>query len=718
MNKRQMGKMMRGAFTLSALSLSAADLTLVGDGTAVWNRSTANWKDANGQETRYADGDNVTIGGEDFTGVAVTLGAEWLDPGNVVFSNEQEIVLSSAENKFGFGSNTKSLSKWGGGTLRLKPMWNYNVCDWHVYGGLLTTEDAWCGDNTTFGHRDKDVTIHVHDGATLENPGPGALGGANDTAEAEDRAVSVTVHAGGMFRPGKTGTYDYPFSAVKDLVFDGGSFDFSKRGYWEQGLLKVTRTLAFGGSTPYTLNQPSGNSGKIAFAASRQTELYVADMTGDDAADVTISTENVGRMKEASVVGVRKTGPGTLRWNAKIHNSYNRGDWVGWLGLNGKITVEEGRLVLANAANAMEGDLEVSGGELWLGEERGGFVATDTHATYAGNLQVAGREIVASGTGRLVLPKLFMFGGEPTAEDVTPDAVTFVARDNGEIHIDVPGNTGDYAGCAVFPNLRLEGNGRFVVNGNGYWSKGAVTVLGTFAFAGTTPVTVAANSRQSDMMSLNSSSGTTFDVADITGDSAADVVFRRPIGRTKAQTDAGRTVGFRKTGPGTLELAYDISGLGAAGLSEVNGTLQIAVGAVQVAGNGKCICRMGVEVAAGAFVQPGAEERRYEVARLAVAEGGGFRVKPGDRGTLFVTGKLELPANGICDIYVPDGESGTDLKTTFLTVKDETEVVSPADFSGWTFTVNGRATVEEWKISRKGNRFAVRPVKGLCLLIR
>ena len=325
MNKRQMGKMMRGAFTLSALSLSAADLTLVGDGTAVWNRSTANWKDANGQETRYADGDNVTIGGEDFTGTAVTLGAEWLNPGNVVFSNEQEIVLSSAENKFGFGSNTKSLSKWGGGTLRLKPMWNYNVCDWHVYGGLLTTEDAWCGDNTTFGHRDKDVTIHVHDGATLENPGPGALGGANDTAEAEDRAVSITVHAGGMFRPGKTGTYDYPFSAVKDLAFDGGSFDFSKRGYWEQGLLKVTRTLAFGGSTPYTLNQPSGNSGKIAFAASRQTELHVADITGDDAADVTISTENVGRMKEESVVGVRKTGPGTLRWSAKIHNSYNKG---------------------------------------------------------------------------------------------------------------------------------------------------------------------------------------------------------------------------------------------------------------------------------------------------------------------------------------------------------------------------------------------------------
>ena len=74
MNKRQMGKMMRGAFTLSALSLSAADLTLVGDGTAVWNRSTANWKDANGQETRYADGDNVTIGGEDFTGTAAPNG--------------------------------------------------------------------------------------------------------------------------------------------------------------------------------------------------------------------------------------------------------------------------------------------------------------------------------------------------------------------------------------------------------------------------------------------------------------------------------------------------------------------------------------------------------------------------------------------------------------------------------------------------------------------
>ena len=101
MNKRQMGKMMRGAFTLSALSLSAADLTLVGDGTAVWNRSTVNWKDANGQETRYADGDNVMIGGEDFTGVAVTLGAEWLGRARRVRSNGETFVCGRIRGRKG-----------------------------------------------------------------------------------------------------------------------------------------------------------------------------------------------------------------------------------------------------------------------------------------------------------------------------------------------------------------------------------------------------------------------------------------------------------------------------------------------------------------------------------------------------------------------------------------------------------------------------------------
>ncbi len=603
---------------------------------------------------------------------------------------------------------------------------NNNTCDWHVYGGRLTTADEWIGGvYCTFGNPSKGVTIHVYDGATLENPSNCALGNDGDTAEAEDQAVNVTVHAGGTFRPGKTGSHDYPFSTVKDLVFDGGSFDFTKSGYWGKGLLKVTRKLAFGGSTAYTLNRPNGNAGKIAFAASRQTEINVADITGDDAADLTITTENIGRMQEASVVGVKKTGAGTLLWSAKIHNSYHlvndKGEktgWAGWLGLNGKISVEAGKLILANAANAMEGDLEVSGGELWLGAERGKYASSDTRATYAGNLQVEGREIVASGTGKLVLPQLFMFGGEPTAEDVTPDAVTFVARDSGEIHIDVPGNTGDYNGCAVFPNLRLEGDGKLVVNGNGYWSKGAVAVLGTFAFAGATPVTVAANSHQCDMMSLNSSSGTTFDVADITGDGAADVFFKLPIGLTKVQAEAGKVVGFRKKGAGTLCLAFDVSGLGAAGFANLNGTASVDEGALQYA----CDLRhMDFAVAAGAYLQPCAEarEKPFELKSLTVAADGGFRVVPGDGGVLRVTGKLVLPQKGIIDIAAADETDAESLKVTFLSVADGAEVEAPADFSGWTFTVNGTTPpTGNWKIVRKGNRFIAKVARGFLFTIR
>ena len=84
--------------------------------------------------------------------------------------------------------------------------------------------DEWIGDNNTFGNTAKDWTIHVYDGATLENPNNKAMGYSGDTATDEDHAVNVTVHSGGTFRPGQTGTYGYPFSTVKDLTFDGGAF--------------------------------------------------------------------------------------------------------------------------------------------------------------------------------------------------------------------------------------------------------------------------------------------------------------------------------------------------------------------------------------------------------------------------------------------------------------------------------------------------------------
>lgn len=707
-----------GTVLFVSANLLAADLEFVGTESATWDHTTANWTNATGAAVAFSDGDNVTIG-RAFTGSSLTLG-DWLKPSDVVFDNAQDITLGKTGNG-AFAGTTKSLTKRGSGTLRLKSMWNYNACDWHVYGGTLAAADEWVGDNNTFGDTSQNVTIHVHDGATLEEPSNKTLGYDGDTAEAENHAVNVTVYAGGLFRPGRTGQYEYPFATVKDLAFDGGAFDFTKQGYWGKGLLKVTRKLAFDGSTPYVLNRPSGNAGKIAFAASRATEICVADITGDESADLTISTENIGRITESAVVGLTKTGAGTLLWNAKIHNSYDRGDWAGWLGLNGPITVTAGKLILANAANEMAGRLEVSGGELWLGADQGRewFVPTNTCFTYAGNLQVEGREIVASGTGKLILSKLCMFGADPPAEGATPGPVTLVACENGEIHIDTPSSTGDYNGYVVIPNLRLEGAGRLVVHSGGYWSKGAVSVLGTFAFAGSTPVTVAANQKKCDMMTLNGNSGTTFNVADITGDGAADAIVRLPMGRTGEQKNAGTVVGFHKTGAGTLCLAFDVSGLGAAGLDGLNGTLAIDAGTLQYACD---LRKMSFAVAAGAFLQPCAEarEKPFTVMGLTVAEGGGFRVAVGDKGRIHVTGSLVLPTTGVCDIHVPSDASAEGLKATFLSVAEDATVDAPADFSGWTFTVNGSPSPAglDWKISRRGNQFVVRPARGLYLMVR
>ena len=58
--KRNMKRLTLMAAMLCA-GLSAGDLVWTGSASATWDKSTANWTNANGVAVAFADGDNVTI---------------------------------------------------------------------------------------------------------------------------------------------------------------------------------------------------------------------------------------------------------------------------------------------------------------------------------------------------------------------------------------------------------------------------------------------------------------------------------------------------------------------------------------------------------------------------------------------------------------------------------------------------------------------------------
>lgn len=726
----------------------AADLTLTGSGTVKWNRTDAVWKNSAGDLQTYTDGDNVLIGGTEFSGEIVQLDT-WLNPGHVVFSNEQEIALTQTKSDCSWGSQTKSLSKWGPGVLRLKAQWNYNRCPWHVYQGTLSFVNGWSGEGRYCGDTQNGLSpmIYVHDGGTLENPSSGGLGAAG--AADEDNCASVTVYTNGVFRPGWE-TYAYPKTVLKDLIFDGGTFDSSRRGSWGWGLLKVTRKLAFKGVTPYAISF-GGQDAKLMFAASRQTKIDVDDITGDAEADVTFNDSWIGRGSETSVVGFQKTGSGTLVFKKEIYHSLEN-NARGWLGLTGPIGVDAGVLRFESEKNAFTGRVEVTGGTLELGAGISTFTKpTDPACSHIGSL-VSPREVVASGDGRIVFRHRYMFDALSTEGNEPVNQIFFVARDGGELHIGREGMT--TKAQVTFPNLWLDG-GSVVLQGDGDWPKGVMGVVGTFKFSGPTPYTFEAAgpvSGNSQVFCLNANSKTCFEVADITGDAATDVTFAMPMGLAgtmcaeaeKVGADGSVTtvrsytngydpnisVGFRKTGPGTLRLAFSCGGLGSAGMLAPNGIFTVEEGALEVDADiyynpaAEKTYHFGVSVCDGAYLQqpsPQVEGEKWRVMKtLALAEGGGLRVFADRTASRYIVAEsLTLPTVGRIDLVIPEDWDARSLSLPVLSVSEGCTVSGATDFSGWTFTVNGKAASRGVYAFRcEGGQYYVTANYGTTILLR
>lgn len=683
------------AAATSSFAALAADytgyLSLSSAGDATWDTSSAIWVPyGGGALQRYTSGSNVVIG-PDFTGTTVTPGA-WLQPGNVVFDSASDIVLGVAQNNNGFGGNTVGISKRGSGKLTVASGWNYNKCPWHVYEGTLATEDKSTSTRNPFGSfTDYEPTIYVHDGAVLEDPSNNTLGSKNDTAEAEDKCVNVVVYTNGVFRPGITGSHQYPYSTVRDLVLDGGTLDASKKGSWHGGVLKVTRKLEIKGASAYTFNSV-GQCWKLALASSRQTEIAVDDITGNDDADVTFDALEFGRTSQAAVAGFRKTGTGTMVYKKAISDGTDD-NARGWLGINGTITVEGGALVLENAGSSFTGDIVVSGGALHAGKSGSVSAPSDLTTTSLGDL-TADRKIVLDGPdARLPILCRWPFGNIACYTNEAVSAV-FVVTNGATFAF------GDTASVrpVTLPNLWLCDGG--IAFNDGEYGVGVGMVAGTFKVTGSTPVTVAPAAGKSyqylvvnPAMGMNAGSTlqTTFDIADVTGDAAADTTFTMPFGAPNfAMASAsgqayldGVEVGFRKTGDGTLSLAYPRTSFGANGIGEINGTLAVETGTLDLR---VAAPKATVSVSSGAALSGG----DVYVKSVRIAAGGGFAAANGATTAVRATESVSFGATGFIDISTTSG-TGTDFAPTVAFKIGTATVSGMANLANWTVRVNGRA---------------------------
>lgn len=670
------------------MAVQAAELSLTStDNSVRWDTTTAIWTPVGGGAARTYSNDDCDVAhiGPNFSGTEVVIGG-WVGPKELRFNNTQTITLKNESvDGHGLSARLGVVNKYGTGTLVLDfSDWrNYESCDWHVYGGLLRAGLAkwYNGGSGIVNYRFcanaaiSNVTIFVHDGGSLWSPAASFFTGFG--IDREDTAPNVTVYTNGTLIIGND-TYSYSMAVYRDIILDGGNLDLTRRGSWGIGSFKVTRKLAFKGRQPYSLSM-NGQDQKLVLAATRQTEFAVDDITGDAAADVTLNSNfDMGPNSHDNPVGFRKTGAGTLVIASQIANA-GTSSARGPLGVNGTITIEGGTVDFANAGNTMEGKLEVTGGTLTI---RNLSDDSSKATTYYGNMDKPDREIVASGTGKILMPNRYTLAYMPGIDGAELSFRTWlVARDGGTIEV----GTADGTSLCTFGNLWLDG-GDVVFKGKGEWPYGYGCVMGTMKFSGAKAYVFRLNTAvatQCQQLLVNNNSKTVFDVADITGDAGPDVTFELPLVLGSYNIDgqwiAPQNVGYTKRGTGTMRLNYSNNGNGAGGVAAINGTISVEAGTLQV--DDGCQDAL-IAVASGAFVSG-----TGKVKALTLSDGAGFVVASGRDKRLSASGAASIGATGVVNILAED------------VANDESLTVAVVDFNG---TVAGTGNLSGWKVLVNG----------------
>ena len=206
-------------------------------------------------------------------------------------------------------------------------------------------------------------------------------------------------------------------------------------------------------------------------------------------------------------------------------------------------------------------------------------------------------------------------------------------------------------------------------------------------------------------MSLNGGLRTTFDVADVTGDAAADVTIDMPVMQHQnATTDHG----FVKTGEGTLCLTFT-NGWSGATKRPFKGDAVVSNGTLRVDNN--ISASHAVVVEAGGFLSG-----TGTVNNVSVAAGGGFAATAGQKGMLTIAGDATVPATGVVEIANPRGMDTNRILVKFATVAGTLTI--PDDLSGWTVKVDGVTMPPGFALLRQGNTLVAGCVQGTMVIFR
>ena len=318
--------------------VSAVDLVWTGSASATWDKSTANWTNANGVAVAFADGDVVTVD-DSLAAVArptITVGAA-IAPGSVTLNVPDSLSLAFSGN-YGFGSDTGLFTKRGGGTLTVVAA-NGNGTFRNLTGTVAIENGPLVLTGANYyaafgGQSTAPKTFVVSDGAELRVLTRNTFG----KVDALNGCYSdVYVKKGGTFQLGPDGN-THCGNSVRNLTLDGGSLVFAGMGVSTiQATLSVLGTFTVTGDVaqvisdnPNTLNTRVGLAWQTdttgAATGAARTRFHVPDVTEDEQPDLTFMNPLTRGPSQFCTSGFIKTGSGTLRLAGRYAGVYRLGN--------------------------------------------------------------------------------------------------------------------------------------------------------------------------------------------------------------------------------------------------------------------------------------------------------------------------------------------------------------------------------------------------------
>ena len=467
----------------------------------------------------------------------------------ISISNGATLAFNRTDN---YGGNfTRTLSGAGGvtvsgGTLTLQNTGNTFTGGVAVNGGTFMSLGNSAGSN-----------IVVNSGGTFAMAGTDTWGSAGITS-----SPAVTINSGG------TMTSDNQFNSLRDLTLNGGSVNLNGGLNSTTGAFVLGGTVTAGGLLTSSITATTGANNFIRLGrqgASEQTTFNVSNAAGQLTVDVTLK-DNFG-----VTAGVNKTGAGKLVLSGS--NDYTGATTVG----GGTLQIGNGGTTGAISVNSA---LSVSNGatlafnrmDNYGGAFNNAITGAGTVAVNAGNLilNAAGSSgystnlgIVINNGGTVTLGHSDMFGGTGWDATTSPG---FTVNAGGTLASSNNFNT--------LWNVNLNG-GTLLANGGANSPAQAFALAGTVTVGGSSASLIQAGTNGNGLnmvnISGNGNSTLTFNVADVTSSSAADLTVTAGL-----QNSRGVLSSLNKTGSGTLVLAASNSYTGSTTVS--GGTLQIGNG--------------------------------------------------------------------------------------------------------------------------------------------